>query len=132
MCCLVLFFFFLMLRRPPRSTLTDTLFPYTTRFRSGVSLQTLYRGGVAARPRCDRSSHCGDAGGVDRRGGGRAPGAGLRRQRGDAPANRGLVGLACAARSARRYRAACAASRAQGSLSPFAVAARGAALTNRA
>src|SRR3546814_16198059 len=23
-----------MLRRPPRSTLTDTLFPYTTRFRS--------------------------------------------------------------------------------------------------
>src|SRR3546814_1526705 len=27
-------FFFLMLRRPPRSTRTDTLFPYTTRFRS--------------------------------------------------------------------------------------------------
>src|SRR3546814_10912451 len=27
-------FFFLMLRRPPRSTLTDTLFPYTTLFRS--------------------------------------------------------------------------------------------------
>src|SRR3546814_13792499 len=26
--------FFLMLRRPPRSTLTDTLFPYTTLFRS--------------------------------------------------------------------------------------------------
>src|SRR3546814_13089520 len=26
--------FFLMTRRPPRSTLTDTLFPYTTRFRS--------------------------------------------------------------------------------------------------
>src|SRR3546814_15053758 len=25
---------FLMLRRPPRSTLTDTLFPYTTLFRS--------------------------------------------------------------------------------------------------
>src|SRR3546814_17207377 len=24
----------LMIRRPPRSTLTDTLFPYTTRFRS--------------------------------------------------------------------------------------------------
>src|SRR3546814_14136480 len=24
-----------MIRRPPRSTLTDTLFPYTTRFRSG-------------------------------------------------------------------------------------------------
>src|SRR3546814_2004835 len=30
----VLFFFFLMRRRPPRSTRTDTLFPYTTLFRS--------------------------------------------------------------------------------------------------
>src|SRR3546814_14498335 len=32
---LVCFFFFLMIRRPPRSTRTDTLFPYTTLFRSG-------------------------------------------------------------------------------------------------
>src|SRR3546814_11908459 len=31
-----IFFFFLMIRRPPRSTRTDTLFPYTTLFRSGV------------------------------------------------------------------------------------------------
>src|SRR3546814_18811417 len=30
----VLLFFFLMIRRPPRSTRTDTLFPYTTLFRS--------------------------------------------------------------------------------------------------
>src|SRR3546814_15072876 len=30
-----IFFFFLMIRRPPRSTRTDTLFPYTTLFRSG-------------------------------------------------------------------------------------------------
>src|SRR3546814_5907587 len=30
-------FFFLMIRRPPRSTRTDTLFPYTTLFRSRVS-----------------------------------------------------------------------------------------------
>src|SRR3546814_1563966 len=29
-------FFFLMIRRPPRSTRTDTLFPYTTLFRSAV------------------------------------------------------------------------------------------------
>src|SRR3546814_15637840 len=29
-----LHFFFLMIRRPPRSTRTDTLFPYTTLFRS--------------------------------------------------------------------------------------------------
>src|SRR3546814_11291914 len=28
-------FFFLMIRRPPRSTRTDTLFPYTTLCRSG-------------------------------------------------------------------------------------------------
>src|SRR3546814_11776592 len=33
-CTYSLFFFFLMLRRPPRSTRTDTLFPYTTLFRS--------------------------------------------------------------------------------------------------
>src|SRR3546814_9963894 len=34
-----------MIRRPPRSTRTDTLFPYTTLFRSlpeGVSVQTVY------------------------------------------------------------------------------------------
>src|SRR3546814_11025686 len=33
---LCLCFFFLMIRRPPRSTRTDTLFPYTTLFRSVV------------------------------------------------------------------------------------------------
>src|SRR3546814_14076898 len=31
-CCM--FVFFLMIRRPPRSTRIDTLFPYTTLFRS--------------------------------------------------------------------------------------------------
>src|SRR3546814_12624937 len=31
---MILFFFLLMIRRPPRSTRTDTLFPYTTLFRS--------------------------------------------------------------------------------------------------
>src|SRR3546814_5015332 len=35
MCWLVVFFF-LMIRRPPRSTRTDTLFPYTTLFRSRI------------------------------------------------------------------------------------------------
>src|SRR3546814_21190952 len=34
-CYIRLHFFFLMRRRPPRSTRTDTLFPYTTLFRSG-------------------------------------------------------------------------------------------------
>src|SRR3546814_2405088 len=33
---LFMFVFFLMIRRPPRSTRTDTLFPYTTLFRSIV------------------------------------------------------------------------------------------------
>src|SRR3546814_1241854 len=32
------FFFFLMIRRPPRSTRTDTLFPYTTLFRSPTAI----------------------------------------------------------------------------------------------
>src|SRR3546814_237511 len=40
MFCIV---FFLLIRRPPRSTRTDTLFPYTTLFRS-ISLSTYYDG----------------------------------------------------------------------------------------
>src|SRR3546814_948383 len=36
--CYLFSFFFLMIRRPPRSTRTDTLFPYTTLFRSVVGL----------------------------------------------------------------------------------------------
>src|SRR3546814_1087718 len=35
--------FFLMIRRPPRSTRTDTLFPYTTLFRSSGRLATARR-----------------------------------------------------------------------------------------
>src|SRR3546814_16744678 len=34
LCIVGCFFFFLMIRRPPRSTRTDTLFPYTTLFRA--------------------------------------------------------------------------------------------------
>src|SRR3546814_13602816 len=37
LCVCCLWFFFLMIRRPPRSTRTDTLFPYTTLFRSSPS-----------------------------------------------------------------------------------------------
>src|SRR3546814_7940008 len=37
--------YFLMIRRPPRSTRTDTLFPYTTLFRSVAELET----GIRAR-----------------------------------------------------------------------------------
>src|SRR3546814_8309982 len=41
-------FFFLMIRRPPRSTRTDTLFPYTTLFRSGRSVILFNYAGVAS------------------------------------------------------------------------------------
>src|SRR3546814_13593789 len=45
-CLLCVFFlcFFLMIRRPPRSTRTDTLFPYTTLFRSQHPVIDLDRG----------------------------------------------------------------------------------------
>src|SRR3546814_11633669 len=43
------FFFFLMIRRPPRSTRTDTLFPYTTLFRSGARKAT---------DRCEAQEEC--------------------------------------------------------------------------
>src|SRR3546814_13799901 len=39
LCMDAYFFFFLMIRRPPRSTRTDTLFPYTTLFRSIAGLE---------------------------------------------------------------------------------------------
>src|SRR3546814_10292671 len=35
-----------MIRRPPRSTRTDTLFPYTTLFRSRLVLDVTRRGGL--------------------------------------------------------------------------------------
>src|SRR3546814_1860872 len=46
--CVVLFFF-LMILRPPRSTRTDTLFPYTTLFRSTCAATTVEL--MPARPR---------------------------------------------------------------------------------
>src|SRR3546814_16913265 len=48
---LTLFFFFLMIRRPPRSTRTDTLFPYTTLFRSRGGLPPR---SIASGPGTDR------------------------------------------------------------------------------
>src|SRR3546814_956954 len=43
-----------MRRRPPRSTRNDTLFPYTTLFRSGelVSIRPIVSGGDKNTPRC--------------------------------------------------------------------------------
>src|SRR3546814_16968878 len=43
-------FFFLMIRRPPRSTRTDTLFPYTTLFRSDPGAAR-WRGFLVISPR---------------------------------------------------------------------------------
>src|SRR3546814_7901805 len=48
--CSFVFFFFLMIRRPPRSTRTDTLFPYTTLFRSGRFEVAVRRPARAAGP----------------------------------------------------------------------------------
>src|SRR3546814_11556161 len=50
------FFFFLMIRRPPRSTRTDTLFPYTTLFRSAEPWQACPRRRAPHRPR-DLADH---------------------------------------------------------------------------
>src|SRR3546814_18414869 len=44
------FFVFLMIRRPPRSTRTDTLFPYTTLFRSPTGFNHTTQGGARKNP----------------------------------------------------------------------------------
>src|SRR3546814_5147565 len=45
-----------MIRRPPRSTRTDTLFPYPTLFRSVLAIGTSARGAVGARSGCPKLS----------------------------------------------------------------------------
>src|SRR3546814_5316059 len=47
--------FFLMIRRPPRSTRTDTLFPYTTLFRSRLQETLASKGRHRALPVARRS-----------------------------------------------------------------------------
>src|SRR3546814_10831026 len=66
-------FFFLMLWRPPRSTRTNTLFPYTTLFRSAshntikskAACDCQHTGLLFLRPR-GRETHCGDEQGGNR------------------------------------------------------------------
>src|SRR3546814_1415640 len=53
-------FFFLMIRRPPRSTRTDTLFPYTTLFRSVVKLGLLVGAAPLRLQRPDRGAEHGN------------------------------------------------------------------------
>src|SRR3546814_16557884 len=64
--CSVLFFLFV--RRPPRSTRTDTPFPYTTLFRSCTTNERRRPSGGCARARIRRDrprALCGDAAGPD-------------------------------------------------------------------
>src|SRR3546814_9266789 len=56
--CVVLFFF-LMIRRPPRSTRTDTLFPYTTLFRSRPERRTRRARGAGSASCAARNSETG-------------------------------------------------------------------------
>src|SRR3546814_14570950 len=60
-------FFFLMIRRPPRSTRTDTLFPYTTLFRSStpspfdarLAIDSAVSAAASARSDCTAASRLG-------------------------------------------------------------------------
>src|SRR3546814_14406750 len=73
----MMYFFFLMIRRPPRSTRTDTLFPYTTLFRSRPAdhpthdpfCQLFHREGdgglLGLHPRCGGSAAGGGGGATD-------------------------------------------------------------------
>src|SRR3546814_18296818 len=101
----LLSFFFLMIRRPPRSTLTDTLFPYTTLFRSlaghfvdddlaGVLAGLVFQVFGNRPERHQRDGHCRRQHGLrparhlqapgKGQGAERAPGAGAFRQRSEA------------------------------------------------
>src|SRR3546814_8175409 len=60
--CLIVRFVFLMIRRPPRSTRTDTLFPYTTLFRSiwvTVSTRSVAVAPSGSLPRSLKPTTCG-------------------------------------------------------------------------
>src|SRR3546814_9057831 len=57
-CCV----FFLMIRRPPRSTRTDTLFPYTTLFRSQPEAHEAGRGERCHHPRVSEDGPPGGGG----------------------------------------------------------------------
>src|SRR3546814_17175275 len=56
MVSVVIWLFFLMIRRPPKSTRTDTRFPYTTLFRSLFVIQSPSLMGVPDRMEANSSS----------------------------------------------------------------------------
>src|SRR3546814_13266079 len=101
---MVFILFFLMLRRPPRSTLTDTLFPDTTLFRSKIdqeitanaeedSLTVIANGG-------DRTRRLNQQGQADRIAGSNAASAGKINR-----ASKLLEGAAMTARGWKSYKA---------------------------
>src|SRR3546814_6672593 len=57
---MLVWFLFLMIRRPPRSTRTDTLFPYTTLFRSSLCAAVMEqrRLGLVNKPMITVPNHC--------------------------------------------------------------------------
>src|SRR3546814_20242859 len=65
-------FFFLMIRRPPRSTRTDTLFPYTTLFRSPGEASLPPAGGAYGKARRFQPGNSRDGRASARRGGARS------------------------------------------------------------
>src|SRR3546814_651452 len=60
--CSLSFFFFLMIRRPPRSTRTDTLFPYTTLFRSILGKAARAKGLIGAEEAAEALGEGGEGG----------------------------------------------------------------------
>src|SRR3546814_18631199 len=101
---ILLLFFFLMIRRPPRSTRTDTLFPYTTLFRSRGRLHRA-RLSPSRRRAGDRMAgakhRAGDPADLAARGGARAMD-----EPGSHPATRGRRGRPSADRTLQRTAAA--------------------------
>src|SRR3546814_5273296 len=79
-----MYYFFLMIRRPPRSTRTDTLFPYPTLFRSCTATKPLDEFGSHVRMRDGRQSQCKPCirkDSIRRKGGGRLLAQRLMRER---------------------------------------------------
>src|SRR3546814_18552577 len=63
--CVLIVVFCLMIRRPPRSTRTDTLFPYTTLFRSRPDALDMNPGEVDFATECQCGQQRALLGGVD-------------------------------------------------------------------
>src|SRR3546814_13137326 len=105
MCTLI---FFLMIRRPPRSTRTDTRFPYTTLFRP-VRAETRHEAHPAPCTRAardPRAGHGADDGSFEHAGHATAGAKEARRKAGSPPAARGGTSAATC-RAAPIGRASC-------------------------